>query len=90
MLYSNIGVDTVKIKQVLFILLFFPEIQNGDKFIMVDFYGPKGFFVKHIDLDIDLEVKSDCEGRGLSKLKFWVLIKAPPSGQLDSWKVLAS
>lgn len=37
---------------------------------MMDFYGPRGFFAEHIELDSDSQSESHCEGRGLSNIAF--------------------
>lgn len=63
-------------------------MQISKKSIMVDIYGPRGFFCRAqwaglvCEISSHLDLKS--EGRGLSKIAFWALITVPPFGWLHS------
>lgn len=92
-LHSKFAAERVKIeKVVVFLFLFFIVVLfmmqiSTKNSIMTHHYGPKGFFVEHIRLDLCMkfQVSQPYGVREVAfpKLHLWSLITATPSGWLD-------
>lgn len=85
MLYTNFGVDTVKIHRVDVTLLFLSLCKLAKKSVMADFNGPSDFFffVDHIELDLCIQFQV-YGVRGMAFLKLCFLTATPP-GKLGSF-----